>query len=236
MTNGAFFQLKLPLPLQERRQKVEENLGIPNLYGQISIKNNYKNNHKKQLLITLELINKFRQSLKSKDMFNDFEKFLAISRVILTHFTYINNHSLVKDVLNQDNLVLLLPVFRYIINYLDGLEGLNPEELTDIGKQVLQLVENSIISELEYYRIWALNLFVSSTKWNNREKLIDLLASDLGMSRRQLILSLVKINHKNWLQAQWNQLRNEPPWSRRALLVGASCLPDETKQYWYKMY
>lgn len=54
------------------------------------------------------------------------------------------------------------------------------------------------------------------------------------MSRRQLILSLVKINHKNWLQSQWNQVNNEPPWSRRALLVGASCLPDETKEYWYK--
>lgn len=225
---------KLPLPSKEQRQKLKENLGILNLYEQKNIKNIYENNEDKQLLVRHNLINKFRQSLKSKDICDNFEEFILSSRLIINYLTDTNNHSLIKDVLDQDNLVLLLPAFRDIIKYLDGLEGLDPEKLTYIGKHVLQLVENSIISELEYYRIWALNLFASSTKWNNKEKLIELLASDLGMSRRQLILSLVKINHKNWLQAQWNQLDNEPPWSRRALLVGASCLPDETKEYWYK--
>ncbi len=159
---------------------------------------------------------------------------LEVIIVVLSQLGQMGDDSLVDDVLKPDNLVRLLPAFPDIIKYLSKLEELSPENRSRIGVRVLKLVENSIISELEYYRIWALNLFACSTKWNNEDILVKLLASDLGTSRRELILSMGRTKQKDWFQSQWNQLFNEPSWSRRALLAGASCLPSDKKEHWYK--
>lgn len=233
LTKQDYLQGLFPT-LKERLQKLRKELSKGNLMlGSMAIneeKHQFKLKDKVLNYKTIEtLVQMFREQLKP-----DNTPKLEVIIVVLSQLGLIGDDSLVDDVLKPDNLVRLLPAFPDIIKYLSKLEGLSPEDRSRIGVRVLKLVENSIISELEYYRIWALNLFAGSTKWNNEDTLVKLLASDLGTSRRELILSMGRTRQKDWFQSQWNRLLNEPPWSRRALLAGASCLPSDKKEHWYK--
>jgi hypothetical protein len=36
-----------------------------------------------------------------------------------------------------------------------------------------------------------------------------------------------------WFQSQWRYLFNQSPWTKRALLLGTSCLPADARKHFY---
>ncbi|WP_334839210.1 hypothetical protein [Nostoc sp.] len=54
------------------------------------------------------------------------------------------------------------------------------------------------------------------------------------LSKRQLILAMGRASQRHWFQSQWRSLFDEPHWSRRALLAGASCMPGDARKHWYR--
>ncbi|MBR8834443.1 MAG: hypothetical protein DSM106950_10515 [Stigonema ocellatum SAG 48.90 = DSM 106950] len=141
-----------------------------------------------------------------------------------------------EDVLKTDNLVLLLPIFPRIIQHLHNLKHkLSQEDRLLIGERLLTLVEDSIISELEYHCMWALELFTSSIEWGNEQKFFRLLGSAReSTTQRQLILAMGRAKQEHWFYLQRNRLFEESPWSRRAFLAGASCMQSNVREHWYK--
>ena len=53
----------------------------------------------------------------------------------------------------------LYPVFTDVIDYLDNLKHLTESQRFEIGKSVVNLMDNSVVSHLEYHRLHLLNLF-----------------------------------------------------------------------------
>ncbi len=133
-----------------------------------------------------------------------------------------------------ENLTTIHPLIPDIHNYLENLKSLSQKEKSDLGNELLGLMEDSIIKELPFAKMWLLNLFSSSNEWNNQSSFVKLLNAENDINcRRKLILAMGKAHHTHWFQSQWKTLFDHPHWTRRAVLAGASCLPTDARKHLY---
>ena len=129
-------------------------------------------------------------------------------KFVLRRMGQLGQDSHVDEVL--DNIDHLYPAFLDIIDYLSSLRDLSETRYHQIGLRVLGLLNSSIISELEYHRPWALDLFTHGTQWNNESSFILMLSSAREQfSRRKLILALGRAKQRHWFQSQWRNLTND---------------------------
>ena len=204
-----------------------DELGLTNEYENIDYDD--LNQEQKELIDSLNLVELFRDAIVEVDEEPD----LNFMRFILRRMAQLGDNSLVDDSL--DNLDILHPIFPDIIQYLKGLTRLSNEQRSNIGSRIIALLEDSIISELDYHRVWALDLFTHSTQWNNQDRFFGLFVSARDtLIKRQIILAMGRASQRHWFQSQWRNLFDEPHWSRRALLAAASCMPTDARKHWYK--
>jgi len=212
--------------LRERFDQLISDLGLdswyePIDYGDLSAE-------QQELIDSMNLVELFRDEIQA-----DNEPDLPLVRFVLRRLGQLSDPALVEDVLT--NLEVLHPAFPDVINYLRNLRNLSPREREEIGTRILDLLDDSIISELDYHRMWALDLFTHSTEWDNANRFFNLLGSARdNLSRRKLILAMGRASQRHWFQSQWRNLFGEPPWPRRALLAAASCMPPDARKHWYK--
>jgi hypothetical protein len=168
-----------------------------------------------------------------EELSSDREPDETLVRFILRRLGQLADDEVVEDLFA--NIESLLSVFPDVVRYLASLRELSAEQRVAIGARVLDWVENSIISESSFHRMWALDLFASSTEWNNDARFFTLLASARDQfSRRKLILAMGRTAQRHWFQARWRTLFDEPHWPRRALLAAASCMPLDARRHWYQ--
>ena len=128
----------------------------------------------------------------------------------------------------------LYPVFADVVRYLDSLGDLPACKRRLLGREVLNLLDDSIVSHLEYHRMHLLNLFATSSQWGNVEKLTALLAQFADhFTRRKLILALGKSGQNFWFRRHKTDWEQFSPWERRAFLRGASSMEGDERKYWY---
>lgn len=157
----------------------------------------------------------------------------AIVRFVVRRFAQLGDDSVVDKLL--DNLEDLHPVFPDVIRYLLSLNHLPEIRRHELGGQILDLLEESVVSELPWHRMWALELFAQGTDWNQADRFMGLLAGSPDLFvRRKLILALGRAGQRHWFQSQWRNVFDESPWPRRALLAAGSCMPTDARQHWYK--
>jgi hypothetical protein len=175
-------------------------------------------------------------SLNLQDLFdgevNSESPDFAVIRFVLRRLGQLNDASIAHKLI--DHLDQIYPVFPDIINYLSNLRDLDRTECTRIGNLVLEALENSIVSELEYHRMWGLDLFAGSTRWDHADKFFRMLgeAGDPAV-RRKLILAMGRAHQRHWFQTRWRELFSESPWPKRALIAAASCLAADARKHWY---
>ena len=212
--------------LQERFDRLISALKLADRYEKINY--NDLTTEQKELVDSLNLFVLFNEQIEANN-----EPDLAIVRFVLRRMGQLGDAVLVDKILK--NLDVLHPVFPDIIQYFSNLRNLSAEKRSDIGAKVINLLENSIISELDYHRMWALDLFTRSTEWDNENRFFALLGSSRDMlSRRKLILAMGRSSKRHWFQSQWRSLFDEPHWPRRALLAGASCMAPDARKHWYR--
>ncbi len=200
-------------------------LGLSDPYGEIEYTDLDPDQQK--IIDSLNLVEIFREEIAKDDP--DF----GIIRFVLSRMGQLGDDSLVDDAL--DNLNSLHPIFPSIVGYLRNLRSITPIRGAEIGGKVLRLLEDSLISELDYHRMWALDLFTHSTEWDNETRFFALLgAARDQLSRRKLILAMGRAKQRHWFQSQWRSLFDEPHWPRRALLAAASCMPADARNHWYR--
>ncbi|MGO9269386.1 MAG: RNA-directed DNA polymerase [Terriglobia bacterium] len=155
-----------------------------------------------------------------------------VIRFVLRRMAQLGDASLADELLND--LDRLYPAFADIIQYLQKLHNLTVGEYQRIGGRVLDALEKSIVSELDYHRVWGLDLFSGSTQWNHADRCFQMLgeARDPAV-RSKLILAIGRAHQRHWFQAQWRNLFSEAPWPRRALIAAASCLAQDARKHWY---
>lgn len=212
--------------LRERFEQLVSDLELVDRYESIDYED--LEDDQRELVDSLNLGELFREEIEG-----DREPDLGVIRFVLRRMSQLGDATLVDEVL--DSIDVLHPLFPEIIVYLRSLRGIAAVDRNAIGERVLDLLEDSIISELEYHRMWALDLFTRSTEWDNENRFFALLgdAKDL-VSRRKLILAMGRSSQRHWFQSHWRRLFDETPWPRRAFLAGASCMPPDSRRHWYR--
>jgi len=232
VTKANFEKRFLPGPeereldsLSDRFEALCYELGLTDWYDEIEY--DELTTDQKNLVDSLNLVELFEEEASKDDP--DF----GVIRFVLSRMGQLGDDALVDEALNR--LDSLYPAFPSIIEYLRNLRGLSSTRSKEIGAKVLDLLENSLISELDYHRMWALDLFTHSTQWDNEDKFFRLLGGARDqLSRRKLILAMGRAHQRHWFQSQWRNLFDEPPWPRRALLAAASCMPTDERNHWYR--
>ena len=144
----------------------------------------------------------------------------------------------IQDVDVADNILTsidnLYPAFTDVIAYLAGLKHLTESHRLEIGRNILNLMDNSVVSHLEYHRLHLLNLFASNAAWGNVSRITTLLGqfSDY-FTRRKLILALGISGQSYWFRQRKTEWQQFSPWERRAFLRGASSLDGDEQRHWY---
>ena len=181
----------------------------------------------KELLDSLNL-----KDLLNKQIHKEGEIDIPLVRFLLNRLAQIRDSSMVNGLLN--NLDTLHPVFPDIIKYIEQLGLLDTKIRTMVGRKLLDVYKNSIVSELEYHKLWCLYLFSASQNWNQNEHFFKLYTQAIdSTSQRKLILAMGRAREQHWFQRQWRNVLNFPPWTRRAVLAGASCMPLDARKHWY---
>ncbi|CDX02910.1 RNA-directed DNA polymerase [Desulfitobacterium hafniense] len=158
---------------------------------------------------------------------------IPLVRFVLKRLKQIDSEESVDFVL--DNINQLYPVFKEVITYITSLRSLNTADKHEIGKKLIQLLEDSIVSHLEYHRLWVFDTFTKDREWDNEGKFVNLYNSYHDeFSQRKLILALGRAQQHSWFKSRKRTVNQMSPWLKRAFLAAASCLPGDEAEHWYK--
>lgn len=210
--------------LYAKFQELIDDLGLSSWYEEI----NYEDlNESQQMLVdSLNLQDLFQEEVSRE------QPDLAVIRFVLRRLGQLGDPSLADGVI--DYIDEIYPAFPDIIQYLSNLRDLDNREYRRIGGRVLDVLQDSIVSELDYHKMWGLDLFASSTRWNHSDRFYRMLAEARDpVLRRKLILAMGRTRQRHWFQTQWRNLFNESPWPKRAVIAAASCLPADARRHWY---
>ena len=157
---------------------------------------------------------------------------LGLTTFLLRTLGQLNDASLVNDLIAASE--TLYPVLRDLVRYLGLLKLPSLSQTESIGHELVNLLDSSVVSHLDYHRMWVLGLFAETAAWgqsNAFQKWSARFSDDF--SKRKLILARGRAGQDFWFRQHKNTFSNMDPWSRRAFLFGASCLPADEKKFWY---
>ena len=157
---------------------------------------------------------------------------VPITKFVLRRLSQLQDPDAVAQILASID--KLYPVFTDVVGYLDSVRYPTEYRRREVGESVLDLIDDSMVSHLEYHRMHLLNIFATNAAWDNVPKITQLLSqfSDPFTSRK-LILALGKAGQNYWFRRHKTDWQQFSPWERRALLRGASCLEGDERKFWY---
>jgi len=158
---------------------------------------------------------------------------IPVVRFCLRRLGQLGDASVVDDVF--DYLESITAAFVDVIGYFSNLRHLNEESRSELGGRLLDLLDDTIVSELAYHRMWIVHLFTVSTEWDNENRFFNLYNIERDQAcKRKLILAMGRANQQHWFQSQWRTLFAHAHWERRAVLAAASCMPGDARKHWYR--
>lgn len=212
--------------MSEKFDELIESLELSDPYGEIDYEG--LDDANREIVDSMNL-----RSLLDEQIESNREIDIPLTRFLLRRLAQIGDSSAIDPLL--DNLNICHPVFPDIIKYIGHFSNLGREFRVSTGEKLLSVYRDSIVGELEYHKLWCLHLFSVSRLWHQRDRLFQLYAVSRDTpSRRELILAMGQARHRHWFQSQWRDLANFPPWPRRAVLAGASCMPLDAQNHWYR--
>jgi hypothetical protein len=129
----------------------------------------------------------------------------------------------------------LYPVFADAVIYIASVRGLSPDRHREIGKRLLEALDDTVSGHLEFHRSSVLNVFARTDRWDNTSLLAKLEPKcHDAFTRRELILARGRAGDAHWFKMEKSNFGNLGPWDRRAFLYAASCLPGDEAAHWWE--
>ena len=211
--------------LSEKFREILSSVGIYDPYGELD----YDSLDPK----TQEDINNLNLIAILEEQIVNCEIDVSISRFILRRLAQMGNSDAVDLVM--DNINLLYPVFKDIVEYVQSLRNLEPEKKHDLGNRLLELLSNSLVGHLKYHRAWIFNTFTRNREWDNEGQMVSLYNSYPDeYSSRELILAMGRAKQQFWFKTRKQSFADFSPWSKRAFIAAASCLPGDEAKHWFR--
>lgn len=179
-----------------------------------------------EMIESLNLLDMFYEEIEKEEHID-----LTMIRSLLRRLGQINENDIIKKVFEYiDD---LHPIFPEVIRYFLNLRDLSFEQKKYISSRILSLLYDSIISELDYHRMWALSLF-THRGWDLNGNFYSIFCQAQDPhSKRKLILAMGIAKYTFFFQSNWRELFAQPPWIRRSIIAGSRCLPSDARKHWY---
>lgn len=211
--------------LHQRFEELLAEIGLESWYEPIEYDN--LNKKEQELIGALNLVELFREEAESE------EPDVPVIRFCLRRLGQLGDAGVVEYIFN--NIDSLAPAFVDVIEYFTRLRHLDDAVRSVLGGRLLNLLNNSMVSELAYHRMWIINIFTASQEWDNEGRFVALYNNEIDQAcRRKLILAMGRSQQRHWFQSQWRTLFDHPHWQRRAVLAAGSCMPVDARKHWYK--
>ncbi|GJM76503.1 reverse transcriptase [Paenibacillus macerans] len=203
-----------------------DKLGVGrDFYGEIDLSSLEEEETKK--LHELNIFELLEEEL-SKDEFD-----ISFAKFLIGNLARFDNTEVANLILTEENMRKLFPIIKTIINHLELVRSYSDEQKHEIGSKVINLLQSSFMSELEFNRSWLLHLFSNNDEWNNEKHFSELIKKyDDNFTIRELILDLGRSkNHRYFRENKFRIISD--PWVKRAFLVAISCLPKDERNPYY---
>lgn len=133
------------------------------------------------------------------------------------------------------NIDRLIPALNDVCLYINSCAENYISDWKDIGKIILNLLEHSSISNIEYFKITLLNLFVRNPKLNHTKDLISLYKKGMKEEQRKVLLtSINSIELSGWISTLKGSYKTLDKWTQYALLISTRILPKEERNFFLK--
>jgi hypothetical protein len=211
--------------LSEKFEQLIEMLGLENPYEPIRYED--LDDEQRALVDSMNLAELFEEAVGAETEID-----VPFLRFLLRRLGQLGNDAAIDTAL--DNVERLHPVFPDIVGYVTAL-NLEPERKVVVGGKLIGLLRESIVGDLPYYQVWAVQAFAGDSGWNHVQEFAELLKDTReDCVRRKLILAMGRAGQTPWFQKHWRALADWAPWPRRAFLAAASCLPVDARRHWYR--
>lgn len=157
---------------------------------------------------------------------------VRLTRFILRRFTQLQDIYAVPRILRSID--KLYPLFAEVIEYFRALNSLNEAHRAWVSASLLNLLNNSLVSHLEYHRMHLLSLFASGPAWGAPSISPSLLNQFTDVfTKRKVILALGASEKSYWFRLHKADWQDFSPWEQRAFLHGASSMEADERRHWY---
>ena len=158
---------------------------------------------------------------------------ISLTRFVLKRLAQLSNSEALDGVLG--NLDKLYPVFSDVVRYIHSLREMSQQEKAQTGSRLIAALKESVVSHLEFHRMWLLTLFSADPDYNNQEQFVSICSQwPDHITQREAILALGRSRKDTWFRTRKRSVFDFSSWERRALLYGGSCLPSDERKHWYQ--
>jgi len=209
--------------LSARFGEILDGLGISNPYNEL----NY--HHLPEDI--QELIDNLNLEAALQDEIESENPDTRLVNFILKRFEQLNSADIVELVL--DNIDKISTSFRQVFQYISELD-IDSEKKELISGKMLNVLEDSVIGNLEFHKLWVFHTFAKIEGWGNKD--LPILYNEYfdEYSERELILAMGNANQQSWFKTRKRNGMNFSEWTRRAFLFSARCLPGDESTHWYR--
>ena len=211
--------------LHDKFSGLLDELGLESWYEPIEYED--LSDEQQELVDTLNLVDLLKEEAEAN------EPDMPVIRFCLRRLGQLGDDNAVSCIF--ENLESIAPAFVDVIQYISKLRYLDSASRSTLGGKLLNLLEDSMVSELAYHRMWIMKIFTESREWDNENKFVNLYNRETDqVCKRKLILAMGRAQQTHWFQSQWRSLFEHPHWQRRAVLVASSCMPADARKHWYR--
>ena len=150
--------------LYDKFHALIEELGMESGYEEIDYDD--LDEEQQELIDALNLVELFREEAELV------EPDIPVVKFCLRRLGQLGDGSVIEDIFF--NLESLIPAFVDIVEYIKNLRFLNEDSRSQLGGRLLDLLNNSMVSELAYHRMWIIHVFTESREWDNEAKFVGL--------------------------------------------------------------
>jgi retron-type reverse transcriptase len=214
--------------LADRFIEILQEVGVNDWYGQIDYESLPKANQEE--IDSLNLAD-----LLEEQLWGDEDYDIMTVRFILRRLRQVGRSDAVDLIMHTDSEVRLYPVLKDALEYLRAVKDIDATRRHEIGKWLLDLVDNSVLGHLEYHRCWILNTFSQDDSWDNEKRFLKIMQRYAdSFTQTESISAMGRAHQSYWFKSMKRNFQQLPPWERRAFIAAASCLPGDEWRYWYQ--
>jgi hypothetical protein len=158
---------------------------------------------------------------------------IVLTRFVLRRLAQLGSSEPLDLILG--NLEKFYPLIPDVVQYVTKIRYINVERKHEIGRKILDLVDNSTVSHLEFHRMWLLSVFTKGTEYNNEHRFASICSKwQDQFTFRNAIMALGRSKQDEWFRMRKRSVFDVSSWIRRAFLLGGSCLPNDERKHWYQ--